>query len=138
MAHYWVETPVVDNYYQYEPPESGPIVECVEAQNKRDAKSVFVRQQYAEFKKHMMDQWNWFYHISGENPFTGLKATPCMCKHGVCNCDHFEDCTYGNPKDPTFDYCWDCIREDMDDEIRDAIAEAWPNRTDSDELLWST
>lgn len=109
--HYWVETPTVTSYFDWEPPEEGHIVECIEASTAKEAKSIFVRQQYAAFKKNMMDHYNWFYHIYGENPFVGLKAKSAICKHGYCNCEFLDTCQMYD-KESDYDYCRYCVRED--------------------------
>lgn len=112
--HYWVTTPEVLSSWDYEEPqEDFRIFECVEAKNKREARSAFVKKQYKEWKEHTYHSrdGNWFYHIgNGENPFVGLNVEQALCKHGVCLCDN-EDCKIGKPRDPKSDWCKDCNEE---------------------------
>lgn len=108
--HYWVITPEVTAHYQDEPPESFKIVDCVEANSKKEAKVIFVSNHRAKGGKYPMDSNNWFHHLGhNENPFRGLKVESCVCEHGYCNCDLLEECPKYD-KESEFDYCRFCVR----------------------------
>jgi len=134
MKHYWVQTPEITRYYDYEPPEISCIVECIEADNQAKAKGKFVA---GERKKKNQDSW--LSHCDYLNPFIGLKVRDAMCEHGVCNCDlnKGDNCELGKPRHPKADYCGECCMESEAEEIKQALVD-FANGDSSAEFRYRT
>lgn len=92
MTHYVVFSPEIQMYDgdELDPPEYGCCVVSVDAKNKREAKSLAIKQDRFE-------KWMRFSSDNRSNPFTGLKAEIHICPHGICHCElcnkECEDCT---------------------------------------------
>ncbi len=72
MTKYYVVTPVYTTYYSpwgLEPPDTGADVVEVEAQTKREAKVLGVRELRRTHSKWMQDRYT-----DGLSPFTGIKV----------------------------------------------------------------
>lgn len=106
--HWSVTTPMYMTYgsmWDDEPPEYGCDWICVEANTKREAKLIAVR----EWRK---QNTHWMQDCRSDNasPFTGLKVENTLCKHGFCFCD-LQYCIQPNPDWILLDTCPECDKE---------------------------
>jgi hypothetical protein len=84
MNHYLVESPSYTTHYDgYDPPDTGPDICFVQAENEEDAKVMSLKCDGMKgWVRNARD-----YHV---NPLAGLKVENMRCDHGFCHCD---ECT---------------------------------------------
>ena len=101
MKHYIVYSPVIETYSfnGIDPPEYGACAVEIEAENKRDAKSLAL-------KTKEMQKWVGEARDNYINPFSGLKAEHLVCPHGFCDC-----CTPEKVIPYTETGCLECDKE---------------------------